>query len=205
MKLTTEQTDALTEIVNIGVGRAAASLSQLVDERIDLHVPRVEMCRLPELSSHMHAHEGQPDTLVVQAFNGVVNGHSLLGFSRSSGIKLAQILGGGDESLDHLDFDLCGILEEVGNIVLNGVLGSISNMMETSLSYTPPELLTDTSVEDVFRNLTSTGLSTEEYILIADAHFGVARRQISGSLIIAFEMNGVEVVLTEVAGLGGTV
>lgn len=200
--LAVEQTDVLTEIVNVGVGRAAASLSQLVGERIELHAPHVEVCQLEELPDRVPGRDGRPEALVIQGFSGVVSGRSLLGFSRSSGIKLAQLLSGDDESSDHLDLDLCGILEEVGNNVLNGVLGSLSNAMKTSLTYATPDLRTDAAIEDVLRDQMMSN-DREEFILITDAHFGVARQELHGSLVIAFDMNGIEIVLKKMMGGGG--
>jgi chemotaxis protein CheC len=41
MSLSPDQIDKLTEIVNIGFGRAAASLSSLVQQRILLSVPEI--------------------------------------------------------------------------------------------------------------------------------------------------------------------
>src|SRR5688572_30835645 len=41
MELTAAHQDALTELINIGYGRAAASLSQLTRRRIALEVPRI--------------------------------------------------------------------------------------------------------------------------------------------------------------------
>ncbi len=198
MKLTEEQTDALTEVVNIGVGRAAASLSQLIDERIKLSVPSIQTCSLAELTEYVRRGQEPLDTLVAQDFHGVTNGRSLLGFTRSSSIKLAQILAGCDEDMDELDSDLCGILEEVGNIVLNAVLGSFANMMGTSLSYTVPELHTEASIESLIIGRISSSDAGEECILVADANFDVARLQIDGSLVIAFELDGIDVMLSRV-------
>ncbi len=204
MKLTTEQSGAITEVINIGVGRAAASLSQLVDERIELEVPRIQMCNLKELSDHIQAREERLDTLVSQDFGGVVNGRSLLGFSRTSGIKLAQIIGDGDTSHDDLDLDLCGILEEVGNIVLNAVLGSLANMMETTLTYSIPELHTESMIEKVIAGRLPNIDDDDERILLADAQFGVSRLKIHGSLVVVFELDGIEIVLSTIIGSNAT-
>ena len=50
MNLTALQEDALTEVINIGFGRAAASLSKLTGQRVQLEVPQIAMCPLDELS-----------------------------------------------------------------------------------------------------------------------------------------------------------
>ena len=43
MQLSSSQLDALAEVVNIGVGRAAASLSELLGTRIELSVPQIQI------------------------------------------------------------------------------------------------------------------------------------------------------------------
>ena len=45
MQLTAVQQDALVELLNIGFGRAAASLSQLTGHRVLLEVPQVYAAR----------------------------------------------------------------------------------------------------------------------------------------------------------------
>ena len=41
MELTALQQDALVEVINIGFGRAAASLSKLTGQRVELEVPQI--------------------------------------------------------------------------------------------------------------------------------------------------------------------
>jgi len=53
MNLTAVQEDALTEVINIGFGRAAASLSKLTGQRVQLEVPHIAMCPLDELSDRL--------------------------------------------------------------------------------------------------------------------------------------------------------
>jgi chemotaxis protein CheY-P-specific phosphatase CheC len=52
MKLLTDmQLDALTEVFNVGAGRAASSLSAIVGEIVTLDIPRVEIKRLADLNT----------------------------------------------------------------------------------------------------------------------------------------------------------
>lgn len=53
MKLTALQEDALTEVINIGFGRAAASLSKLTGQRVQLEAPHITMCPIDELSDRL--------------------------------------------------------------------------------------------------------------------------------------------------------
>lgn len=43
IKLSPAQLDALREIGNIGAGNSATALSQIINRRIDMNVPRVSM------------------------------------------------------------------------------------------------------------------------------------------------------------------
>ena len=55
--------DVLTEIGNIGAGNATTALSQLINARIDMRVPKVELLTFAELAEVI----GGAETLV-QAF-----------------------------------------------------------------------------------------------------------------------------------------
>jgi chemotaxis protein CheC len=49
VQLTELQTDAVTELINIAFSRAAASLSDLTHDRVDLEVPAVSAHPIKEL------------------------------------------------------------------------------------------------------------------------------------------------------------
>jgi chemotaxis protein CheC len=192
------QSDVLTEVVNIGVGRAAALLSEMIKERIGLSVPHVKICGLGELAAKMQE-SGEPlDTSIVQDFAGGVSGRALLCFPKSSGIKLGQVFAGDKATTDELDFGLTGILEEVGNIVLNSVLGTIGNLMGGSipsgLEYSVPQLHTDSQVGRLVANHLQTQDEDDCSVLMADARFKVDAAQITGSLLIAFDLGSVETI-----------
>ena len=195
MCLKDEQRDALTELVNIGVGRAAASLSDLTGERVELSIPRVMLCDLERLNDLVQV-EGEPfDTLVFQDFTGELSGRAVLAFPRASGMKLGKLLGNLDSLPNEMDLDLSGILMEVGNIVLNGVLGSMANMTGTKLSCAVTELLTGQDMPAALADRTSTEAPDGRSVLLARVRFHVATRDISGSIALLFEFGGVESLL----------
>lgn len=199
MILTEDQQDVLTELVNIGVGRAAASLSELVGKRIELRVPRLVICDSETLASYLEADGEQLHTVLCQLFHGAVSGRACLAFPMSSSLKLGQILGDLDSLPDELDLDLTGILTEVANIVLNGVLGSISNMLESSLSYSVPELSIGRRITDMLDTTCAESERPPATIIYADTRFEVAESKINGSLVIIFELGELESALETLA------
>ncbi len=195
MCLRDDQRDALTELVNIGVGRAAASLSELTGERVELSIPRVFLCDLERLNDLVQV-DGEPfDTLVFQDFTGGFSGRAVLAFPRMSGLKLGQLLGNLDSLPNEMDLDLSGILMEVGNIVLNGVLGSMANMTGAKLSCAVAELLTDQDMAAALTDRMSTGNREGRRVFLTKVRFHVATRDISGSIAVLFEFGGIESLL----------
>jgi chemotaxis protein CheC len=186
--------DILTEVVNIGMGKAADSLSQLIGERICLSVPGIVVCEPEELSRILGERSELLDTSVVQEFEGSVSGRAVLAFPRASGVKLGQVLAGLDETPGELDLDLSEILEEVGNIVLNGVLGSIGNMLDTGLAYSVPRLYKATDVRQLVTSPAGEECTARTQLL-ADTRFEVSSRRISGSLLIMFGLGSIETVI----------
>lgn len=188
-----DQLDALTEAVNIGVGRAAASLNSLVDRNIELRVPRVHVCCPDELRQLVEMEGDQLDTSVVQGFSGSMTGQALLAFPEASGVALAKLVADPDAEGDALEFDLAGVLEEIGNIVLNGVLGSLANLFEDDFIYTVPELYSGPATDALLDKAEST--TTAPTCLLSDARFEVADSEISGSLLLAFNTEELSVLL----------
>src|ERR1700729_3106214 len=91
--------DALGELVNIGVSRAAASLGTMVGEQVLLSVPSVMLVsrsRAAELIS-----TSRQDLLVAvrQEFHGDVSGRALLIFPEKNSLELVRAVAGEGLSL----------------------------------------------------------------------------------------------------------
>lgn len=191
MHLTSDQHDALTELVNIGVGRAAATLSELCGERVEVSVPRVLVCQLSELGVHLSPEHDLLATLVCQDFQGELSGRAVLAFPRVSSLRLGQLLGHIACVPNESDLDLREILTEVGNLVLNGVLGSIGNIAQARLLCSVPELITVAEPVSVLAGYLSRQEHVEHGIFVANVYFHVARRDIRGSILVLFECDGI--------------
>ena len=78
MELTAVQQDALVELLNIGFGRAAASLSQLTGHRVLLDVPQVTLHEIEEVGEALERVVQGHVASVHQIFTGPVAGDALL-------------------------------------------------------------------------------------------------------------------------------
>jgi chemotaxis protein CheC len=184
--LTSEQLDALQEIVNIGIGRAAAMLNEMVDARIILEVPTIQLLSADKLRQVMlNRFNSQSISAVRLGFSGSLSGTAELMFPTDSASVLVAVLTG--EELDSPDLDAVkiGTLSEIGNIVINGVIGSISNILEERMEYKIPSYCEDT-IENLL--LSGRNMTDDVVFILAQARFAIAQLEIVGDIILIFEM-----------------
>ncbi|MCH7688339.1 MAG: chemotaxis protein CheX, partial [Planctomycetes bacterium] len=181
-----DELDALAEIINIGAGRAAASLSEMTGSRIELSIPGLYTCESSGFSEIAGKLDSTLDTTLQQGFAGDVSGQAILAFPEKDAAELERIVGGIMTEDAEMDMDVECVLEEIGNIVLNAVLGSISNILEGSLTYTLPKLCTKTAVTKAIFMCKNDAEIRDSLVLIADTNFDIASRNVSGSLILVF-------------------
>ena len=120
--------DALTELVNIGVGRSAASLRKMVKKQVMLSVPAVEIVTKRSAATLIGQRETENLIAVQQLFEGPFSGRALLIFPESNGIHLARAILGDEMDDAEIASMESEVLAETGNVILNGCLGSMANM-----------------------------------------------------------------------------
>ncbi len=183
MKLEASQVDALTEIMNIGVGRSAAMLNQMVRLDIRLNVPSIRVLTLVDFNRAMADFGLEPLSIVKLDFGGAFSGTAQLVLPADSSSHLVAVLTGEQMGSPDLDALRSATLGEVGNIILNGVMGSIVNILEDTLSFEPPQYFEDTAE----RILTLENTAGDEVLLQARAGFATSDGKIEGDIVILFE------------------
>jgi chemotaxis protein CheC len=133
--------DALTELVNIGVSRAAANLRKMVGEQVLLSVPSVEVVTRAGATVLIREREAGELVAVRQDFSGVFSGRALLIFPKSNSMALVHaVTGGGLSAADAADME-GEALSETGNVVLNSCLATMANMLQQPLTMSLPEVI----------------------------------------------------------------
>jgi len=185
--LTESQSHVLTEIINAGVGRAGSVLSEMVGSRVDLHVPGIGVTGLIEIPDYLEIEEASRLASVRQRFHGSLEGKALLLLSQSSGDTLAVRLIGDGSDITSMEAERTEALTEVGNILLNSVLGTMSNVLGHRFEYEVP-VYREGSLDELLMPPidASERIPSDARILYAVAHFDIAETRISGSVLIAF-------------------
>lgn len=140
-KLEALERDALTEIVNIGVSRSAAALRKMVGHQVLLSVPSVELVSQREATRLIAERESNGLVAVRQDFEGAFSGRALLILPTSNSLQLVRAVVGDELSDDELREMETEALTETGNVILNGCLATMANMLERPLSMSVPQIV----------------------------------------------------------------
>lgn len=182
------QLDALKEIVNTGVGKAAAALNDMLAAHIELEVPAVTLFRLEDLSAELQGAAEREIACVQLDFHGSFTGTAALVFPPASAAQLVATLIGEDLDAPYLDGVMAGTLNEVGNIVINGVIGTIGNILEKPFDFSVPNYV-EGRLEELLQQKNPDGDLT---VLLIRTRFQVQDRQIEGNIFLVFELASFE-------------
>jgi chemotaxis protein CheC len=182
MQINPEQLDALQELLNIGVGRAAGSLNQMLEKPIRLHIPFLQLGKIEELSQEVQQMKDTTLSSVQLPFKGTFSGTSCLLFPTESAKTLVIALTGESEDPDTMDSLKEATLTEIGNVVLNGVMGSLANVLNHQIIYSVP-FYQETSIHGL---LQPTPSDSSDIILWAQTQFTIEEYDLTGDIMLMF-------------------
>ena len=194
MRLLPSQVDSLKEMVNIGVGHAAGVLNAMLNSRVKLHVPVVEMMSHEELQTKIQSMGNGNLSSVRLGFKGPFSGNASLVFPADGAIKLVSILTGSEPGSRDLDAMRVGTLTEVGNIVLNGVMGAIGNELKLHVFYSVP-IYVDNPFEVI---LSISQAEVDAYVVWVQTSFTLETESIAGDIILVFDVGSLDLLLEAV-------
>ena len=139
--------DALTELVNLGVSQAAFSLREMIGHQVMLSVPSVALIDRERAIETLGKSEPNKLVAVHQVFEGDINGRALLIFPETQSLELVRAVTSGDLPLEEIIELEQEALAETGNIILNGCLATMANLLHRTLKISLPEILRGDSRE----------------------------------------------------------
>jgi chemotaxis protein CheC len=182
MELNTVQHDALVELLNIGFGRAGASLSKLTQQRVLLDVPQVAIHPVTHLNQSLGKLVDDRVASVHQVFSGPVAGDALLLLDPLAAATLTELLTDVAPLSMDLDPSSREVFTEVGNIVLNACIGTFGNMLGVPVSFSVPDVDV-TTVHSVVDRMLESG-DALRYALVITAGFRLRESAVTGYVVI---------------------
>ena len=188
MDLLTElQQDALTEAFNIGMGVAAASLSEMVNEEVTLSVPEIEFISRESAANTLKDRCSDQLSGVSQHFSGAYDGEAMLLFPADKSLELVRLMLRDTVPLTQLTEFEEEALNEIGNIILNAGLGSLADMFGHEI----------TSMLPVFKHgtcsnvLSASGEAVDSIVLFLRVDFKLETHELDGYLVFMQDINSV--------------
>lgn len=178
--------DLLSEMFNLGVGKAASSLSQIVKQEVKLSIPTVDFVSLEELSNFLGVE--QDICSVSQRMEGSFAANSMLLFPESSSLEVVrQMLGGelSDEMIAELQQEA---FSEIGNIVLNACIGAIAEMLSSDFKVALPRFQIAQAL-DLLRNEM---VDVSDHIMLIKIEMALADSEVSGYMVFLLESKSMD-------------
>ncbi len=141
-EMSNEYFDVLRELGNIGAGNATTALAQMMQCKVDMSVPKVQLLEFKELGEAMVGEE----TVMAGIYLGIegdIKGSIMFLLEKAAAKHLVGKLMGMEsegEEFSEMEFSA---LKEVGNIITGSYLNSLSSITNLAIYPSVPDLTVD--------------------------------------------------------------
>ncbi|MGB6178644.1 chemotaxis protein CheC [Carnobacterium sp.] len=190
--------DALKEVINIGGGNAATSLSQLINKPVNMTVPVIEMLDYSEVYEQI-----MPEDAVVKAVMmrmlGDADGMFLFTVDQAGSESIVTMMM--PEGIDYSESLADSALQELVNILVNSFLNAIIKLLDIHLITSVP-LLTKDMFGAIMSSVYMEQGQYEESVMIIKNEFYYAGDRLESSLYFV-PQPGILEKMFELLGVGG--
>lgn len=159
--------DAFTEMMNLAMGQAANALSSLLERRVLLTAPRVEIMRLTALHLFLERHIPTIAAYIRQHFRGRLTGDAalLLPAGHADGLVRA--------AMNNIELPMGGLtgielsaLAEIGNVVLNAAIARLGDQLNERLAIGQPTVKINLSAQMFVEDLSIGPVNADHVIVL---------------------------------------
>jgi len=138
MNLNDDQVDAIGEVLNMAMGSAATTLSQLVNKKISITSPMVDISDVEQIAADFEDNS----IGVIIGYEGEIEGSSLLVVKKTDGSIIADLMMGG-EGNPELPFDELAMsaLQEAMNQMMGASSTALASLLGGRIDIMPPQVL----------------------------------------------------------------
>jgi chemotaxis protein CheC len=188
------QIDVLREIGNIGAGNAATALSTILDERVEISLPRV---RITDFDTAVNA-LGGAETMTVGVlvnFSGEANGMIMFLLNMEDAKAIMSILiqddGGDDGQLSELKLSA---IKEIGNILGSSYINSISTLTGLTINISIPYIAIDMAGALMSVPIIEFG-SVGDKVMFIEECFSAEENNLTSNIIMFAEIETLKIIM----------
>jgi len=171
--------DALGELFNLGVGRAAHSLSQMVRDEIELSAPFVDLIQAHEVSATLIGSEFRELSMVTIDFEGPFVSKAILLFPERNALAILSNMLDPELTPEELSEFEQEAMCEIGNVILNACMSALADEFGIELHGGLPEhYFSDTESLPIFADG-----APEQLLLLLQIQLTMRQQLIQGHLV----------------------
>src|SRR6187399_902318 len=190
--------DALAELSNIAMAKAANSLRQMVQNEVLLSVPSVEIITSAAATLLIAKPDNPKLVAVRQDFAGAFSGRALLIFPERNSLELVRAVVGRELPLDDIVDLEDEALAETGNIILNSWVATIANLLKSALKMSLPIVVRGNG-RHMFE------ASTSSLVLFLHIRFEIHQKEISGYVALIMDIPSLDALRSLIAVFIGSI
>lgn len=203
MEITDLERDALRELANIGLSRAATQLSALLKDRIEMTVPSVEVVNPDQVANVLKLDSQASVTAVWQHLAGHFEGTAILIFPSEGSRSLVHSLL--DPAMqDSSEFDFHAIeheaMTEIGNIIISSGMVAIADMLGQEIVMSMPDYV-EAKLSDVMEQRGRDKEGEQMQVIIMFTRLYAAEREIEGRMVLLMTVRSVRALFARLFGL----
>ncbi|MDC7124407.1 MAG: chemotaxis protein CheC [Spirochaetales bacterium] len=185
--------DALSEIMNISFGSAAADLADVLDIFVNLNVPEIQIFKKSDLCKIVLNDLGNnvDFSMLEQKYCGDYNGLALLVFPYGLEREVLSVfMPSFNDSVPDEDVIVYEkeVLMEIGNILIGACIGKIFELTESNITYFPPVVI---SGAEIMNELSGTPLDNNDISVTLKTRFSFTDDGAEGILFLVNEKKSI--------------
>lgn len=192
--LTHFELDALIEIANIGMSRAATQLSLLLDDEILVSIPTARVVEEKDFFSALGLAQQDDAVCAGQHLTGGLEGYSLLLLPLDQSKTLISSLIGHEPLLEGMDMRIFEheAMTEIANIIISSAITVMADLLKVEIHLGVPTY-GQKSVAALFGRVPDD--EDDHHVIILDAQLNATHKQVNGSLVLALTVSSMSSML----------
>ncbi len=182
-----DEASILEEVMNIAFGKASSDLAKVIDIRILLNVPHVEVLKAEELLQRIKEETKVYGaiSIIEQNFWGKYTGSALLAFPSTAIKGLVSLFDEDEEAAEDSPLLEKETLLEVGNILIGACVGKVAELLDDIVSFSPPRLIPRVIINNLSGDTVTPKLDDPgKYAVLMKTVFHLEDKDISGFLFL---------------------
>lgn len=186
MEMNELERDALCELANVGLSRAAARLSALLNDQISITVPEVRVIEPAQVAQALGLDAETSVAAVWQELSGDVEGAAILMFPSEDSKALVHALVGPDmEGVGEIDLRAIEYeaMTEIGNIIITSGMVAIAEMLGQAIRLSLPNYV-EAALSSVMEQHGRDDAGRQMQAILMFTRLHAAQREIEGRMVL---------------------